>query len=146
MEDLIRKVTREVCEELMEALVPHLPVHERTGGCLEGWCGIGASMVAVRLRRLGVDARLVEGYAASEGHVWVQVGDLVADPTVGQYYYLGVEVAWWVGPPLPLVHAPENWTMLCDPDWEEWPRFQRPDGPRARAFLGPEDLELLKTP
>lgn len=125
----IEEVTREVCETL--------------GADLEGQCAIGAATVAARLIAEGFRAELVEGQNRWESHVWVRVEDVVADPTIGQFEDRSCDSLWHVGPP-DYLHTEEAWDHLVpDPDFEQWPEEQAPQGPQGRRYLSKTDLETL---
>lgn len=48
-------------------------------------CGALSEVLARVLSLSGHDAKVIQGKANGEDHVWVQIGDTVYDPTVGQF-------------------------------------------------------------
>lgn len=48
-------------------------------------CGALSEVLARVLSLSGHDAKVIQGKANGEDHVWVQIGDSVYDPTVGQF-------------------------------------------------------------
>ncbi len=118
--DLIRDLTREVSEALPKEL--------------DGWCAIGATLLAARLNNLGIRALVKEGRDPYEAHCWVEIEEnLVADPTIGQF--CSKSPRWYVGPPH---HKHHTWDLvLTNPDFEEWPDEQQPHGPAGQRYTSP---------
>ena len=109
---------------------------------LDGWCAIGATWLAALLISEGFHAVLQVGTDEWEGHCWVRIGNVVADPTIGQY---GLHDQWYVGPALPENHI--EWDNIdSNPTFEGWPDEQQPQGNVGRRYLDREMLETVGLP
>lgn len=133
---VVRVWVEEETRDVSRVLLEHVGGDESG---LRGLCAIGSAMLVVRLLRLGVSARMVEGFGGGEGHCWVMVGDLVADPTIGQFRSWGGG-AWMVGGLVEGVHIWEEVRVWDAEGEEEWPEEQRPSG---SDLLSDEDRDIL---